>query len=195
MFDNARYNAALWAHIGAILAVFAGLLIATIALGRARRAKSSAAMARAATIGAIGAWVTIAICAVALVPALYMVPKKWSWQQAWVRAGLFNGALMVILLAGIVGPLLWRLARAARRSQELEPAPTLRRAATHPLLWGADQLATTLFTGNVADMYFKPGTALALLIVVLAILAGLLSTLPSLRRYRKLSELARAKRG
>lgn len=195
MFDNARYNAALWAHIGAILAVLAGLLVATIALGRARRAKSSTAMARAAAIGAIGAWVTVVICVVALVPALYMVPKKWSWHQAWVRAGFVSGALMVVLLAVIVGPLLWRLAHAAQRSEEAEPTPALRRAATHPLLWGADQIATTLFTGNVADMYFKPGTALSILIVMLAILAGLFSTLPSFARYRRLQELERTRRG
>jgi uncharacterized membrane protein len=186
MFDNARYNAALWAHIVAILVVLAGVLFTVIELGQARRAKRSYGMAAHARRGALAAWATVAICVVALVPAVYMVPKKWSWQQGWVRTGFAGGALMALLLLVVVGPALWRLAATARSASDGDAPLPLRRRATAPLLWGAAQIVTTVYTGNVIIMFAKPRSGRAYAVFIIAIALGLLSTLPALRRYRAL---------
>jgi hypothetical protein len=186
MFDSGRYDAAFWAHVAAILVVLAGELAALISLGQARRARSSRGLAAHARRGAIAAWATAAACAVALVPALYMIPKKWSWRQGWVRASFVEGSLLVLLLLLVVGPELWRLAAAARRTQAESPPIALRRRATHPFVWGAAQLVTTLYTGNVLLMFTKPSTGKSVAIVLLAVLLGLLATVPALRRWRRL---------
>ena len=187
MFDNARYNAAFWAHVVAILVVLAGVLFSVIELGQARRAKSSRGMAAHARRGALAAWVTVGICAIALVPALYMVPKKWSWQQGWVRAGFAGGVLMTLLLLIIVGPELWRIASAARAASDGDAPLPLRRRATAPLVWGAAQIVTTIYTGNVILMFAKPRPWRSYAVLIAAIVFGLLSTLPALRRYRALA--------
>ena len=186
MFDSARYNAALWAHIVAILIVLAGVLFSVIELGQARRSTRSRRMAAHARRGALAAWLTVVICVVALVPALYMVPKKWSWQQGWVRAGFLGGALLTLLLLVVVAPELWRIAATARAASDGDAPLSLRRRATAPLLWGAAQIVTTLYTGNVILMFAKPRPWRAYAVLIAAIVLGLLSTVPALRRYRAL---------
>jgi hypothetical protein len=112
-----------------------------------------------------------------------------------------SAAIIGLLITIGLGPLLLRgRLAAARRRLDGAPdgAPTIAaRLAVHdPALWVASQTMTTLPSGVIVLMVFKPNGAVSAIVLVVAALLGVLSAAPALTRYRRLeAEAARQRAG
>ena len=161
-------------HILAIVALFVQLGLLTEALGGARRAQSVQALREWLRLGAVSERLVALFGVLAFLPAAYMVSDRWHWRDGWV-----NAAIIGLLVTIALGPLLLR-------GRLL--------AAHDPALWVASQMMTTLPSGILVLMVFKPNGAVSALILVVAGLLGVLSAAPALSRYRRLEAEAAGQR-
>lgn len=182
------YNLALVIHIIAVLALFGAIGMVHAALGRMRKADTTASVAEQARRGALGAWATIVLTVVAFIPAAYMVNKKFTFQDGWVNATLVALVVTILLALIVVGPRLLSLARAAGGDGPSAPSLALQRRSSDPLVWGAATVIATLYIGIVVLMFGKPSGLVSAIILIVAALIGIGGTMPARARYQKLSE-------
>jgi hypothetical protein len=181
------YNLALTLHLFGILALFGGETLILTALGGARRARSVQGVREWTRMGVRLARITPVFALLAFIPAAYMVSDRAGWKSHWVSIALSSLVLLVVLL---LFPLLPRLSGLAQQADETPDGDTpahLQRAAHDPLLWLVTQVATTIYSGIVVLMVFKPDTGPSLLIMGAAVLLGVLATVPAYLRYQSLS--------
>ncbi len=173
-------------HIAGIVALFSVIALFIGALGGARRAQSVEALREWLRQAAVAERLVAPLGALAFFPAAYMVSDRWSWRDGWV-----NAAILGLIITIALGPLLLRgRLAAARRTLEGAPAAAPTRAARlavhDPALWIAGQAMTTLPSGIIVLMVFKPNGAVSAVVLVVAFLLGVLSAAPALTRYRRL---------
>lgn len=164
------------------------------ALGGMRRAQSAQALREWLRQAIVMERLVAPLGALAFFPAAYMVSDRWSWRGGWVSAALI-GLIVTIALGPLV--LRGRLLAARRRLEGIaDGAPPLpaRLAAHDPALWVASQMMTTLPSGVLVLMVFKPNGAVSALILVVAGLLGVLAAAPALSRYRRLEAEAAGQR-
>ena len=179
------YKLALTLHILAVMALFIGAGLVVVALGGARRAKTVASLREWAAMGAVVNRLLPLFGLVALAPAIYMVQDRWGWKTQWVNAA-FTALIVALALAPVlIQPRLRALTRAADAAADGPVPAVLRRLTFDPLLWLGVQTLTTLMTGIVVLMTFKPDGAASGIVIVCAALLGVLATAPAFSRYKR----------
>jgi hypothetical protein len=185
MFNG--YNVALFLHICGAAALFSVIALLLGGMAGARRAGSVRSLLEQAQMADRMRWV-LPICAVLLFAAAsYMVSDRSWWQRQWVGAAMVTIILIVALHLAVIAPRLAAVVRTAKKAPDGAPPRELRRLVNDPLLWLAAQAVSTLATGAIALMVFKPGGAGSLAIVLIAAALGVLSGMPALARARRIT--------
>ncbi|HZQ38544.1 MAG TPA: hypothetical protein VFD32_21640 [Dehalococcoidia bacterium] len=181
-------------HIAGIVALFCVMALLLGALGGMRRAQSAQALREWLRQAIVMERLVAPLGLLAFLPAAYLVSDRWSWRDGWVSA-----ALIGLIVTVALGPLLLRgrLLAARRRLENVAdgvPQLPVRLAVQDPALWVAGQMMTTLPSGVLVLMVFKPNGAVSALILVVAGLLGVLAAAPALSRYRRLEAEAAGQR-
>jgi hypothetical protein len=178
------YNFALVLHIAGVIAMFCGAALVLTSMGGARRARSVEAYREWTRMGVAAARLTSLFSLLLFFPAAYMVGDRWSWGSAWVDGALVGLIVANALLGAIVTPGLRMLTQAAEEAAGGDVSRELRRDALAPALWLGGQLFTTITSGVVVLMVYKPDVAGSILVMVVATLLGLMATVPAAARRR-----------
>ncbi|HEY8838318.1 MAG TPA: hypothetical protein VIO16_11715 [Dehalococcoidia bacterium] len=183
------YELALVLHLAGVLALFGGMTLVLTGMAGARRSNSIAGIREWATMAARLSIITPIFGVLAFIPAAYMVSdsKQYHWKDSWINVAIDSLVLIVIILIAIVLPRLRRLARVAAAEPPDAPPAALAPAVYDPILWLGAQLATTLFSGVVVLMVFKPDGRGTGAVIAISILLGLLATAPAFARYRRVT--------
>jgi hypothetical protein len=173
------YNIVLFLHIGGDIGLFIGLGIQWLGLATLRRV-NRVEQARGVTrlinianpMGTASALLTIA-------SGLYMALTVWGIQTGWILVALVS---LVALIPPAIGLVIEPRLRAITAAVQEEPDGALSAALTRrindPLLGTALQTMAALLVGIVYLMTNKPALNGAILAIVIAVLAGLASSLP-----------------
>jgi hypothetical protein len=173
------YNIVLFLHIGGDIGLFIGLGIQWLGLATLRRV-NRVEQARGVTrlinianpLGTASALLTIA-------SGLYMALTVWGIQTGWILVALVS---LVALIPPAIGLVIEPRLRAITAAVQEEPDGALSAALTRrindPLLGTALQTMAALLVGIVYLMTNKPALNGAILAIVIAVLAGLASSLP-----------------
>jgi hypothetical protein len=182
------YDLALVLHIAGVVAFFSGAALVLTAMGGARRAKSVEALREWVRMGVVFSRLTPLFGVLLFIPAAYMVSDRWDWKRRWIEVALVTLIVAMGVLDSLVRPRLRRLARAADAVPDGAVPDELRRPAGDPLLWLGGQLFTTLISGVIVLMVFKPDGLGSIAVVLVSALLGFLATAPAAARYRRLSK-------
>lgn len=179
------YDLALVVHIGLVIAMFSSGALVLAAMGGARRAGSVGALVEWARMGTLSARLTAAFSLLLIAPAAYMVSDRWSWSRPWIGAAFVGLIVSGGSLSGLAAPRLRRLAELAAATPGGEVPAALRQNALDPLLWLGGQVFTTITSGVVVLMVFKPDGPASAIILVVAALLGVGATAPAFLRSRR----------
>ncbi len=103
--------------------------------------------------------------------------------EAWIVVSLASFALMIILAMALTGPRLAAIGQ-AMTAERRPQSQTFHQLASHPALWISIQTRIAIALGVVFLMLTKLEWVGSLLVIGVAILLGLVSTIPVLRRER-----------
>jgi hypothetical protein len=152
---------------------------------------------RAATAQQVREWIGVAagvrrlgmVSMVALLVAGFSMMAIAQIGGAWIIVAFWSLVLLSVLAVALTG----RRMAAIRRAVAVEDgpvSPTLRHLLHHPLLWVAIKTRVAIALGIIFLMTVKPDLSGALLAMGIAIVLGLASALPLLRRARAHEEPA-----
>jgi len=178
------YPLALFLHVSGAIGAFVSIGVWLVGLAALRRAQ------RVEQVRAI-AWLIIVVSplmvfsVVLIVGAgLVMALSVWGLTTGWIAVGL--GSLVLI---GPVGPLIldarMRTILAQAGAESAGPLSATLAAQTHsPVMGSAAQTLASMLLGIVFLMTIKPALGSAVLVMVVALLLGLLSSIPLWRAPR-----------
>lgn len=184
------YEWAIFAHIVGVFALSGAAVAQVLAL---------AMMRRSATVLEVRLWASFAslvdkifpVAAILLlVSGLYLVVEVEAaeWGDGWM-----NVSLITLLALAILGPLLVSRKISAIQNSIGEapegPVPdSMRVQLDDPVLFGAEHAMTLLIVAIIYNMTTKPGDAQAGIVIVLAIVIGVLSSIPMAMRQQRAIE-------
>jgi len=159
------YVLALFLHVAFAMALFAGLGIEGATLLRARRAEgptepAGSSLLWAQRLAGPGLGGTVLV-------GLYLAGTTWGWRVAWIDLAIAG----VLLVGAVWGTMTG--ARLARLHREGHAGPL-----ADPVLWWSFTTRTGLLVGIVFLMTVKPGLAVSLIALAVALAAGLLAGRP-----------------
>lgn len=176
------YTFAIFLHIVGALGVFAALGLEWTSLANLRRASTAAQAREWARLLRIARTLEGPAGLTILATGIYM-SMRWG-QQAWIGLGLLG----LIAIGALGGAVIGRRAAAIGKSMptdDEEPIPdSLRRRLDDGALRLATRLRLCLGLGVVFLMSVKPGGALALAAMGVALTAGLILGIPALKADR-----------
>jgi len=161
------YSIALFFHIVGALALFATLALEWVGLRQIRSA---------ATPEQARAWLSVLNRAgkagfpsmlTTVVTGVYMMAMVWGWMP-WLAVTI-AALVLVIILARVTAP----------RLKTFESSPAM---ANDPLLWFSVHTRVAVVLGIIFLKIAKPNLGMSLLAIGIAILLGIASTLPIIRR-------------
>ncbi|HVD51226.1 MAG TPA: hypothetical protein VNB51_04235 [Candidatus Udaeobacter sp.] len=173
------YSIALFLHIVGALGIFAALALDWVGIANLRRAR---------TVEQIREWVGVyrvvrglggASVAALLVFGLYMTAVTWG-PTGWIAIG-FLSLLVIAVLGAVSGVRLSRLLAAASEGQG-SIADDLRAHLQAPLFLASVRTRAAIAIGVVFLMTVKPDAAGSLLVIAIALVLGIASTVPALRQ-------------
>lgn len=167
------YNVVLFAHITAVMIMFACLTADGLAIGGLRStssAEASRAWVRALQASAaVGPWARLSV----LGAGLYLAVDGWSW-QGWIIVGLVGWTAFVILGEPLTGKELREMSSLLGAEHDLlSPAVTAR--LRNPRLWHSVLIRVGLGIGIVFCMAVKPPAATAAAVAITGAIAGAVS--------------------
>jgi hypothetical protein len=172
------YAAALFLHVVGALLLFAALTLEGIALRQVRRAANLERVRDSAAIAGLTRQVGPASAVGILLPGLYMTATTWGFIP-WIVTGLVAW-LFVGVLGAVNGIRLGSLGRAAASQGERFSTELVARVRD-PLLIASWRVRVAIVLGIVFLMTGKPGMWESVLVVLVAVLVGLVSSLPAWR--------------
>jgi hypothetical protein len=184
------YSVALFLHIMGALGLFVALGLEWTSLLNLRRASTSdqarewlklyASLRRLYPLS----WLLI------LIPGFYMAATAWGG-AAWISIALGAVILLVILGIALGGRLMAPVGQAL--SSESGPlSASVRQRISNPLLWASLWIRTAIALGIVFLMTVKPDLYGALITMGVAILLGLVASLPARGRDREKIQVKQA---
>jgi hypothetical protein len=170
------YNIALFLHILGAIGYCITLAVIYVSVAGMRRAQTSGELAT--WTGIAGSRLTRLALGLSglclLVPGLYMVAVAWRGSLGWVLVAF---AAYFVTGAAMGGFALRHIASVAQATRDLAhdaPLPTTLAAAAHnPLLWLVTNAVAGLLVGIVFLMTLKPDALVSVLVLVIALAAGL----------------------
>jgi hypothetical protein len=171
------YQVALFIHIVGVMCLMGGHTLLHVGLGR---------MFRAHTVEQVREWTTILagldrfmppITLAIVVAGIFMVFTTWGWATAWIDVSLTVFVVMMILGPVLLGRSFAALQKAAQASPSGAIPSALARRIRDRALWTSENTFTCLLLAILFVMTVKPNLVGTLLVVGVALIAGLLSTL------------------
>lgn len=129
---------------------------------------------------------------VLLIAGLYLALSAWSLLTSWILVALISLILILSTNAALIGPRRSALVKQLERSApEGEISLALSQHIHDPVLWATSQTTAVLLLGIVFLMTTKPDLGGSLIVMAVALVLGLLSSLlVSRRRRTPLQEVA-----
>lgn len=171
------YQVALFIHIVGIMCLMGGHTLLHVGLGRMRRAQ---------TVEQVREWTTILagldrfmppITLAILLAGIYMAFTNWGWTTAWIDVSLTLFVVMMILGPVLLGRRFAALHKAAQASPSGAIPQALARQMRDRGLWTIENTFTCLLLAILFAMTIKPNLVGTLIVVGVALIVGLLSTL------------------
>ncbi len=166
------YHVVLYLHL---LALFIGIGAASILLVCIFQLRSAQTLADAIpwgkVAGKIGRAFPVAVLGLFATGA-YMTSDVWTWGTGWIAVSIAGLAVIVVQGPVVAERTAHKLGKAL---QENGPGPLsehARRMTRHPGLWVAEFTNVALVLGVVWNMTQKPGTASAIVTLVVAYAVG-----------------------
>lgn len=122
---------------------------------------------------------------VILAAGLYMTLTVWSFQIGWIDVALVSLLIIASVAGTLVQSRLGPIGRLAREAQDGPLSEALLTRIHDPILFATPQMATALLLGIVFLMTNKPPLAMALLVMAIALILGLASTVLVARAARR----------
>jgi hypothetical protein len=176
------YAIALFLHIVGALGLFIALGLEWMSVQYLRRATTAEQVREWISVVAWTRRLGPISLAVILLPGVYMTATAWRG-AAWIVVALAAIVLMAVLGATLTGLRMPAIGRAAAAESGLV-SDALRHRLRDPFLWTSVQTRAAIALGIVFLMTVKPDLDGALLVMGVAIVIGLASTLPTWSRYR-----------
>ncbi len=123
-----------------------------------------------------------------VITGLYMMLTVWRG-VAWILVVLGSLVLEIVLFVVLTGPRMAAIGQTLA-AEKRPVSQTFHSLANHPLLWISVQTRVAIVLGIVFLKIAKPGLGGSLLTIGVAIVLGLASALPVLRRERAQEALA-----
>ena len=122
---------------------------------------------------------------VLLIAGLYLALSAWSLLTSWILVALISLILILPTNAALIAPQRRALVRQLERSApEGEISLALWQHIHNPVLWATSQTTAVLLLGIVFLMTTKPDLGSSLLVMAVALVLGLLSSLLVSRKRR-----------
>jgi hypothetical protein len=172
------HSLVLFVHVTAAMGVFAALGIEGLALVTLRRATSSAEIHAALRGFRLLPRLAPLSLAATVLSGIYLASTGWAWRGAWIGTAFAGLILTAIVGAATTGPRVARLGRALAEGTAAGSGPGPR----DPILVTSFLTRAALLIGIVFLMTTKPGPGGSVGAMAAAIVAGLLTSLPSLRQ-------------
>ncbi len=119
---------------------------------------------------------------------MYMMVTEWG-PVSWLIVSLGSIVLMIVLARALTGPRMAAIGQALV-SEKRPTSQTFHNLASHPLLWISIQTRVAILLSILLLMLTQPKWGGALITVGVAIIIGIVSALPQLRRERAQKGLA-----
>ncbi len=126
--------------------------------------------------------------ALILLSGLYMTATTWGW-AGWIVVALAALVLIAVVGAVLTGLRMTPIERAAA-GERGALSPALRQRLSDPLLWTSVEIRTAIALGIVFIMVVKPDWVGSSIAIGVAVLLGLVASLPMWRRVRPKEEAA-----
>lgn len=121
---------------------------------------------------------------VILFPGIYLTLTVWGWGTGWIIVSLTTILLFPILGGAMSGPRLQVIGRVVT-TESGQLSSTFHNLLGAPLLWVSIHVRMTVALGIIFIMTTKPSWGGAVITISMAVLLGLASVLPMLRRRNK----------
>lgn len=177
-----EYEIALFLHIVGVAGMFAGIGTSFGVLHFARRAEESASVRTLMGLGAPAGRLIPVFSLLVLASGAYMVDDVWKWDQPWIYV-----SLVAFLILFAMGPLInaqrmKAIGMEAGRSQERLVPASLRDKLDDPVLATSERTMALATLGIIFLMTTKPGLGDSLVVMAVAVIAGLLVSAPEWRQ-------------
>ena len=176
------YSLALFLHIVGAMGFFLALGLEWFGLWQLRGARHSQevrawmGLLKSVRRGGFASMLAVVISGV------YMMATTWG-RVPWLIVTVGALVMVIVLALALSGPRMAAIGRALVTEQGAL-SQTFHRLANHPLLWISIQTRVAITLGIVLLKTVKPDVSGSLLIIGVAIVLGLASTLPMPRRER-----------
>ncbi len=125
---------------------------------------------------------------VTVVVGLYMIWIEWGF-VSWIVVSLVALFLVIVLNIAVTRPHLMAVGRTLAADKGML-STTFHSQANHPLLWFSIQTRAAIILGITFLMIAKPEWTISVLTLGIAVVLGLASAIPLLRRARVQEKLA-----
>lgn len=171
------YGVALFFHLLALFAAFAATALIGLAMRRVLTARAAGEALQWLGLAKTASHVFPVALLTLVASGAYMVNDRWSWDAAWVDAGLAGVAFLALVGDQVAG----RRAGAIARVLAADPSASVPEVVRDPLWWAASNANPGVALGVVFAMVTKPSPAGAAAALVVGGVLGALSAVP-LRR-------------
>ncbi len=179
------YDIALFFHISGAIAYFLAASIWLLGLSLQRRAQ------RVEQVRAIGSMVDVAgpVSGVGLliliVSGLYMAATAWGFGTGWIDVAIISLVLIAPLGAALTVPRRLKIDRLARATPDGPVPENLARLIHDPILQTSVQTLLVLLLGIVFLMTTKPSLIGSIIVMLIALALGIVSSLLIVVRPRR----------
>jgi len=178
------YTIVLFLHVSGAIGYFVGMGIWLFGLSAMRRAQHVEQLRTLAhLVGLTGPLFGISVL-VLLAAGVYMALTAWSLLTGWILVGLVSLVLLAPLGTALLEPRRRTIERQAREAADSSLPEALERSVHDPVLLTAVQTLTILLLGVVFLMTTKPSLGGSLIVMGVALLLGLASSVLVSQRRR-----------
>jgi len=117
-----------------------------------------------------------------VITGIYMVLKVWGWVP-WIMVTIGSLVLVIVLSVALSKPRIVAIGQALAKEKG-SVSQTLHNLVNHPILWVSIQTRVAIVLGIVFLKIAKPELGGSLLTIGIAIVLGIVSALPMVRRMQ-----------
>jgi hypothetical protein len=179
------YTIALFVHISGVIGYFISSGTWLLGLSILRRARNVEQVRTVASLAAQAGPVSGVSLLFLLMSGLYMAVSAWGFTPGWIIVALVSLVLIAPSSAALIEPRRRAIARLAQETPDGPIPEALERLTHNPVLRIAVQTLAILLLGIVFLMSTKPDLVGSLIVVTVALVVGLGSSLLLLALPRK----------
>jgi hypothetical protein len=171
------YTLALFVHVSGAIGFFLGIGTWVLGLAALRRAQRVEQVRAIAALVALSEPVAVISILLLLAAGLYMALTVWGLQTGWIDVALGSFVLMAPVSAVVIEKRIHTITTIARETPDGPLSETLDARIHDPVLGTALSTQVALLFGIVFLMTNKPSLTSSILVMVVALVLGLASSL------------------